>query len=128
MIRFDGQLLFDSGPSRLAIGGVAIRQVTQPTLESRGVHMASQGLEGRSIVQRGTLTADSIKALREQREAIEMRCDGLPHELVDRFHNAWPNVIMLRFAPEAPERLGPRWKLDYRIDYEQLLPGGDSTM
>jgi hypothetical protein len=119
---FDGENLFDSGPNQLHIGPIALRHATQATLDSEGATIAAQGLQARPMVQRGTLLADVIGDLHEQRAAIEAKLDGLPHELVDRFGQVWSQVMMVRFAPEAPRRLGPRWQMPYRIDYEQLLP------
>jgi hypothetical protein len=122
MLSFDGERLFESGPSRLTIGGVALRQATAPALASDGVRIAGQGLESRPITQHGTLTADTRYALRKQCQTIEAKVDGQAHSLVDRFGQSWQQVMMLRFEPGPMKRLGPRWRLDYRIAYEQLLP------
>jgi hypothetical protein len=120
MIRFDGQNLFDSGPSRLEIGGVGLRHASQPAIEGAGVRLASQGTRGRSIIQRGTLRADTPETLTMLRQAIEAKVDGQSYTLLDAHGRSWTNVVMLQFEPSPVERLGPRWKLDYRIEYLQL--------
>jgi hypothetical protein len=122
MIRFDGENLFASGPCRLAIGPLALRHAGQPALGGVGGHVAAQGVQGRSITQRGTLLADTPAGLASQRRAIEVKVDGQAHTLIDRFEASWPNVMMLRFEPGQAKRLGPRWQQTYRIDYEQTSP------
>lgn len=121
MIRFDGEALFDTGPSRLTIGGVGLRHASQPALDGAGEQVAGQGRAARTITQHGTLRADSYQALLAQRAAIEAKLDGLAHTLTDAQGQSWPNVLMLRFEPSDITRLGPRWKLDYRIEYLQLI-------
>jgi len=121
MIRFDGEKLFDTGPSRLTIGGTRLRHASQPAVDGEGEAVAGQGRSSRPITQRGTLRADSCDALIAQRDAIEARLDGLAHELIDGHGRSWSSVMMLSFEPGEIERLGPRWKLDYRIEYAQLL-------
>lgn len=122
MIRFAEQDLFSRGPSRLEIDGVRLRHISQPALAGRGIELAGQGQQGRSIIQYGTLRGTSYDALLAQRAAIEQMIDGLTHTLIDEQGEAWPNVVMLGFDPGDTQRLGPGWKLDYRIEYIQLTP------
>ena len=122
MITFDDDNLFESGPARLQIGGQTLRHASEPAVDGRGVQIASQGTRARSITQHGTLTADTPSSLRDQRETIEAKLDGLGHTLIDATGQPWSNVVMLRFEPGQHHRLGPRWQLTYRIEYLQLLP------
>lgn len=122
MSSFADQDLFGSGPHRLHIGGVSLRHVVQDTAGGIGVDLASHGTSARVITQIGELRADSRPQLRRLANLIEAQLEGLPGTLIDDTGESWDDVVMLKFEPEPPTRVGPRWSLAYRIDYLQLRP------
>lgn len=119
---YDNERLFASGPARCRPGGAALRFAEHQPLHADGSHVHAQGRAARDIAQTGTLFADTPTALRRQAEAIEAYVDGRGRELVDELGQAWPNAVMLAFEPGEPQRLGVRWKLEYRITYRQVRP------
>lgn len=122
MSSFAGEKLFASGPHRFEVGGLSLRHVLAEPPGSRGVQLSSQGLHGRAIHQSGELLADTPAAIQKLLEAIEVRLDGLPHELIDDIGRSWRGVVMLSFAPESMTRLGSRRRVAYRIEYLQVFP------
>ena len=119
---YDGKALFASGPARIEAGGAALRFAEHEPVAGDGASVHAQGRQARPITQTGSLTADTLDDLHTQRHAIEAYIDGIARELVDEHGHAWPHVVMLRFEPAAPRRLGTRWQTGYRIDYRQLRP------
>jgi len=122
MTTFDNESLFNSGPTRFNVGKVMIRHTTQHPPGSLGVRLDSQGREARQIIQTGTLIADTSNELQKLVDAIEAKADGLPHVLVDNLGRVWNSAVMLSFDPEPYRPVGVRWKVDYRVEYLQVLP------
>lgn len=121
MSSFDGQALFDSGPYQFHVGGMSLRHVVQDTPGGMGVRLSDLGTKGRAIVQEGDLIADDMGALQGLIDAVEAKVDGLAHELIDDQDRSWPGVVMLAFEPQPVTRLGPRWRVRYRIEYLQVV-------
>ncbi len=119
-ITFDNEDLFASGPSHLKAGGQSLHSATEHPVNAKGVRLFSQGVTGRAMIQEGVLIADTPDELREQLDAIEVKLDGTPRTLVDHLEREWTNVVMLEVKPAEVAPLGPRWKVDYRIDYIQV--------
>lgn len=117
---YDGKALFESGPATCEVGGTALRHVEHEPMRGDGVHVIGQGRSGRAIVQHGTLLGDTIDELQAQVAAIEAYVDGMSHALVDEHGRSWPDVVMLAFEPAAPRRMGVRWRIAYRITYQQV--------
>ncbi|MCE9590163.1 MAG: hypothetical protein K8S99_06530 [Planctomycetes bacterium] len=122
MSSFDGKNLFSTGPHRFEVRGVELRHSTHEAPGSLGVRVGPQGVSGRTIFQTGHLIADDATALRELTSAIEAMLDGLAHELIDDLGRSWPQTVMLAFRLKTVERLGPRVRVPYRIEYLQLTP------
>jgi len=122
MTSFDGDTLFDSGPHRFIIGGLTLRHTLQEAPGGFGAHLSSQGVEARPILQTGTLLANDADAIKAQIDAIEAKLDGQSHALVDDRGRTHANVVMLAFKPGPIEPAGVRLKLDYRIEYLQVIP------
>lgn len=120
MSSFAGERLFDSGPHRFQIGGRSLRHTLHEPARGDGEHLASHGRRGRRITQRGALIADSPAELATLANAIETRLDGEPATLIDDLSRPWHGVVMLAFEPGPAQRLGPRFRMNYRIDYAQL--------
>ncbi|MCC6681764.1 MAG: hypothetical protein IT445_12755 [Phycisphaeraceae bacterium] len=121
-VSFDGEKLFDSGPCRLHVGGRQLRHTLATPIGGDGDALRSDGRTGRVITQTGRLAADSLAALKARGDVIEDKLDGLPVTLIDQEGNAHQNVVMVRFEPSAARRIGPRWVVDYRIEYVQVTP------
>jgi len=122
MTTFDGQALFDSGPARFHIAGLALRHAEQPAPYADGTNVVAQGREARPITQTGTLLADDIKTMHNLMDAIEDRLDGAAHPLIDDTGRSWDDTVMLRFVPGPITAVGPRCRVDYTIDYLQVKP------
>ena len=122
MATFNGQDLFASGPVYFRVGAPSLRHVTHAAPNGQGIQLASQGREAREITQAGTLTADTIAKIQQQIDAIETNLDGQASTLVDELERSWSNTVMIRFEPKSPVRIGVRWKLEYKIDYLQVMP------
>lgn len=122
MISYAGENLFASGPAQLHVGGLHQRLQTASSPGADGESIASLGRSGRVIGQRGTLIADTATDLTALTRAIEDLMDGRGHELVDHDGRLFAEVVIVRFEPEAARRLGPRWAVDYAIEYVQPQP------
>lgn len=125
MSSFGGENLFDSGPHRFHVGGLALRHALQPpdATAASGVRVSPSGRTGRFIRQRGDLLADDASTLDALRIAIESKLDGVPHLLIDDLGREWNNTILLAFDPSPAQRLGTRLRLPYRAEYLQLTTG-----
>lgn len=121
-VTFDGAELFSTGPAWVHVGGSSLRHARQRALRGHGERLVSEGITGRSIAQHGTLVADTPAELQAQVDAIESMVDGVPRSLTDELGRTWSNVTMVAFKPAQPVRLGPRWKVDYEIEYVQGVP------
>ncbi len=121
-VSFNGENLFDSGPCRLHTGGRQLRHTLQSPISGDGEALRSDGRTGRGITQTGRLAADSLVGLKLLGDAIEDKLDGLPATLIDQEGNELQNVVMVRFEPGAARRIGPRWMVDYRVEYVQVTP------
>lgn len=123
MSSFGGDNLFDSGPHRFHVGGLALRHALQPpdATAASGVRVTPSGRTGRLIRQRGDLIADDAVTLDALRVAIESRLDGVPRVLVDDLGREWNNTILLALDPSPVQRLGTRLRLPYRAEYLQLV-------
>lgn len=122
MTTFDGQPLFDSGPTRFHVAGLALRHAEQPAPYADGTNLIAHGREARPITQTGTLLADDPNTMRDLLDAIEDHLDGVSRTLVDDTGRPWDNAVMLRFAPGPIVAVGPRCRVDYTIDYLQVKP------
>jgi len=122
MSSFDGENLFASGPCRFHVGGRELRYTTHAPADSDGVALRAAGRSGRSIRQVGTLAADSLAALVALGGAIEEKLDGRAATLVDHTGQRYDHSVMVRFHPAPARRVGPRWCIDYTIEYLQVLP------
>lgn len=123
MVTFDGERLFESGPVSTTIGGRSLRHDEQAALDGLGVVIAGQGISGRAIEQDGTLMADTAEAMTGLTDAIEAKLDGLCHTLVDETGRTWTDTVLVAFEPGAMQRVGPRWKVEYRVRYVQVRSG-----
>lgn len=121
MVTFDGESLFGSGPVRFKFGPVQSRHAIQHPPGSRGTRLDCQGTEAREIKQSGVLIADSATDLQSLVQAIEGKVDGQTHLLVDNLGRTWSDIAMLRVDAEPFERVGARWKSEYRIEYLRVL-------
>lgn len=122
MTSFDGQPLFDSGPTRFHVAGLTLRHAEQPAPHADGTHVVSHGRSARPITQTGSLLADHPQTMTELLDAIEDRLDGVARTLVDDTGRSWDHTVMLRFEPGPIVALGPRCRVDYTIDYLQVQP------
>ena len=120
MTTFNEQELFNSGPSRLTPGPIALRSSEQNGPAGEGTALLSQGQHARTILQRGQLRADSKVALYELMDRIEDMIDGLAYTLVDADGKPWLGCVMTRFEPTAVTRRGARVSVDYEIHYTQV--------
>lgn len=119
---YDGKPLFATGPASTHIDGAALAFAEHQPLAADGGNVFAQGRQPRQITQTGSLLDDDVTRLHEQCKAIEAYVDGAGREFVDEHGRAWPNVVMLRFEPATPRRLGARWHTAYRVTYRQLRP------
>ncbi|MEM6852959.1 MAG: hypothetical protein AAF911_06255 [Planctomycetota bacterium] len=122
MITYDGQPLFDSGPARLHVGGLALRTAEQPAPYADGTNLVGHGREARPITQTGTLLADDVASMSALMDAIEDQVDGVARTLTDEDGRPWDHTVMLRFTPGRIASVGPRCRVDYTIDYLQVKP------
>lgn len=122
MCSFDGETLFDSGPCRFHVGGRELRHTLATPIDADGEALRADGRSGRRIKQTGTLAADTLAELAALGRAIENKLDGRSAALVDNTGESYENTVMLRFNPAASRRVGPRWCVDYAIEYLQVLP------
>ncbi|MCC7145157.1 MAG: hypothetical protein IT443_01790 [Phycisphaeraceae bacterium] len=122
MSRFNGQDLFGSGGHEFEVGGLSLRHVLQESPGGLGVRVVGQGRGGREIRQSGELRADTPAKLEALMGAIEEQLDGLAHELSDGQGQVWAQTVMMSVERGTTERLGPRWKMEYRITYLQVRP------
>lgn len=122
MTTYDGQTLFDSGPSRFHVAGLTLRAAEQPAPHADGINLVAHGREARPITQTGTLIADNAPTMTDLMDAIEDRIDGTARTLIDDTGRAWDDTVMLRFVPGPIVAVGPRCRVDYTIDYLQVKP------
>lgn len=122
MSSFDGENLFASGPTRFHVGGRELRHTLETPADGDGAALRSDGRSARFIRQTGTLAADSLAELMTLGGAIEGKLDGLPATLVDHDGASYDDTVMIRFEPTAARRVGPRWCVDYTIEYVQVTP------
>lgn len=122
MSSYRGKDLFGSGPHRFTIGGIAARTAVHTMPGVDGVRRTPGGRSPRSIEQRGTLIADDLASLDALRAAIEAELNGRTGELIDEFNRSHADVVMLTFESKQVRRVGPRYALDYTIEYEQVQP------
>lgn len=122
MSSFDGLALFESGPHRFEVGGVALRHVLNETPGGRGVRLSALGQHSRVIRQTGWLVADDVGRLGALIEAVEEKVDGQGYELVDDVGRVWAGVVMVKFEPGGVGRVGARWGVEYKIEYLQVEP------
>lgn len=120
MITFNQQSLFDSGPAQLHVAGLTLRHAVQPSPHADGTTLIAQGRDARPLTQTGTLLADAPRQLTALADAIELCVDGVGRTLVDDTGRSWDHVVMLRFVPGPIVGLGPRFRVDYTIDYLQV--------
>ncbi len=113
---------FTPGRAVVTPGALKLRYAFQEVPGIRGVTLTSQGVHAREIEQCGVFFADTLDALLAKESAVEDMIDGELHELTDDHGRRWPETTMIRFEGKLPERQGPRWKLEYRITYLQVLP------
>lgn len=117
VVLLGGEALFASGPCAVRVGGAAWRHAAQATVDGAGERLADQGLAGRRLHQRGTLTGESVAEVESQVARIEQRLDGASRVLVDGLGRRWEQVVMLEVDRGRLERVGPRWKVDYEVTY-----------
>lgn len=120
MSSYAGENLFGSGPHAFRLGP------WRRSLQSRGFAgvdgelVLNLGLRSRQIVQTGRLQADSADALQALLNAIDSRCDGAAHGLVDNHGNSYASVILEQCETTSPVRRGRGFYCDYRAEYRQL--------
>ncbi len=119
MSSFNAQPLFDSGPHHFLVHGLAQRHEVHDRPGSDGAALTSLGATPRHIEQRGTLLADHLSAMEQQRQAIESLLDGQTYTLIDEADRQFEQVMMTKFEPGPVRRVGLRLAMDYRIDYVQ---------
>ncbi|MBI1370306.1 MAG: hypothetical protein GC162_16855 [Planctomycetes bacterium] len=122
MSSYKSQSLFDSGPHRFHVHGLAQRHVDHELPGADGVRVTVMGRTGRSIDQTGTLLADGIAPMQVQLRAIEAAMNDEPGDLVDDTDRTWANVLMLSCEPGPIRRVGVRLAIDYTIHYMQVQP------
>lgn len=119
MSRFNDQPLFDSGPHHFLVHGLSQRHEIHPRPGGDGAALTALGTTPRHIEQRGTLLADDVAAMEQQRQAIEALLDGQTYTLIDNAGRSFQTVMMIAFKPGPVRRIGLRLAMDYRIDYVQ---------
>ena len=122
MSSFGGESLFDSGPHRFLVGGLSLRHTLHDAIGGAGVGLSPQGHRAREITQTGELLGDSRDALHDLMVGIEGKLDGQARQLVDELGRTWRDTVMLRFDSGPMARLGPRFRVAYKIEYLQLTP------
>ncbi len=120
MSSFAGEDLFGSGPHEFLLGP------WQRSLQARGfaglngLLLLDMGLRSRTITQTGRLQADSADDLHAVLDAINARCDGDEHALVDNHGKSYPAVVLVQFQTATPVCRGRGLFCDYAAEYRQL--------
>ena len=121
MPQYNNINLFQAGKAKITTGPIRLRYAAQPVLNMRGLRITAQGLHARSICQTGSLVGDNVEQLQQITRTIEEQLDGLAHTLTDDDGRSWPDTVMISFQPGSLIQLGPRWKLNYKIEYLQVM-------
>lgn len=85
-----------------------------------GVLSVDMGRRGRKIVQQGSLSAKSVKALTQMMDAITAYINGQAYELVDENGCVYSAVRMDHFQIVGNIKLGHPVSCAYEIEYTQL--------
>ena len=120
MITIDGQTLFDSGPGSVRAGSWSRQMIRRGFAGLDGEAILDAGRRSRLLEQTGRLTAATAEDLEARLLAIAELQDGQTHTLVDQAGCEHASVLLERFEPTTPMRLGRGWWCDYRIEWRQL--------
>ncbi len=120
MIAIDGQTLFDSGPGSVRVGTWSRQTIRRGFAGLDGEAVLDAGRRSRVLEQTGRLAAATAEALETKLLAIAELQDGQLHTLVDHAGCEHANVLLERFEPTTPMRLGRGWWCDYRIEWRQM--------
>lgn len=120
MSTLDGIDLFGSGPH--SIRPLAwLRDLRRRGLGAGdGELLLDMGLRSRQIAQTGRLQAPTAAAMAALVAAVQTRCDGQLHELVDNHGQAFPSVLLEKFEQATPIQNGRTFWCDYTLTYRQL--------
>jgi len=121
-VTFAGAALFDSGPHRFAVraaGRVWLPPFAVDELQST-IYVGPDILE-LAIIQTGRLVADTDAQVWTLFDAIRTRAEAKQKAaLVETSGRAWPDMTILRIAPQGPLDRARKVSMPYRIDYIKL--------
>ena len=125
MIQFAEQDLFASGPATVWEEGLSLRQDSVSAAVGPGRLIAGQR-ESRRLTQTGELWGDRVTDLVAQTQAVDTWLDGRAYTLDAGDGRLWSGVVMTKFVPEVPERVGTRYRVRYTVGYVQADAEGVS--
>ena len=114
--------LFQSGPCQTDPGELTARDAITQAPGGTGSTVVGQGTKARTIIQRGTLIADTKAGLQEQVVQIESHVGNGVATLIDEHEKAWDYCLLHAFETAGIKQLGPRHVMDYTIHYLQTRP------
>lgn len=118
-----GQALFNSGPHRFIINPIGMLFV--PPLFFDPIQTTTNVITPLelTILQAGRLVGVSEQDLWNQVTAIKAKAEiQLTGELLDNNNISWPNMTLLRFAPDDRVDRGRAISLAYKATYIRLAP------
>ena len=119
-VTLDGNAVFGNGDHMVTQSSWHRESVQRSFAGLNGVLSIDLGRRERTLEQRGTLSADSIKSLRALRDNIATYVDGQSHDLVDQEGCSYSNVRMDSFALLGRISVANRVSCEYKVIYTQL--------
>ena len=119
-ILFNGERLFGGGQHLVLAMSWRRESVERGFAGLDGVLSIDLGMRGRTLKQRGRLSAGSVVAMAELTDDISSYIDGQAYTLVDQNGISYGNVRMDSFKLSGPIAVGNQASCEYEIVYTQL--------